>query len=138
MTREEFQNLRRGQIIRCFRADGTYFHRTILPCDHHKDGPQRAHYFPIRRKSWTGRIATCFFDNDMLYQNPTIQLVGYTDELMTDEEFIGLYDAGFDVERGIRRELGELDDSRGIFAKLTGRDRERVMECLERAIFIKS
>jgi len=99
LTKEQFDSLKVGDVLRWYRPDGTYILRTII------DRGEKGISFPIRRKSWTRRIHTtyCFYDAARrceLHQTalPT---------LMTDGELLTLCERGFDIPKQLQRERHE-------------------------------
>jgi hypothetical protein len=82
--------------------------------------------FSILRRSWTRRVKTVYTWNDIKQKlKPAGKRTGL---LMLKSEFLALQAAGFDVRKGIKR---EVDDARG-YAERSGRPLCRAFARIER------
>ena len=103
MTREHWDALTPGDVIRVYRKDGTYYLRTVL------DGPRgrgSGIHFAIRNRSWTGRMHTVIGWNDIATRLGRVELHDEreSDSLMTGGELLRLCDVGFDIPKALHRE----------------------------------
>ncbi len=101
MTKEQFANLKPGDVLRWKRPQGDYILRTVLDIHCHRTNPVVT--FPIRQKSWTGRVHTCYSFTDIGHR---VELHDErTEMLMTGGELLRLCDRGFDIPAQLRREV---------------------------------
>jgi hypothetical protein len=122
MTREQWSELKTGDIIRCYRRDGSYYLRTVLD-------PARGRglgiHFAIRHKSWTGRMHTVIGYNDLHTRLGRVELhtEREPDRLMTDGELLNLCDSGFNIPRALRRET----EAGGVFERRDAKTSSKLM-----------
>lgn len=106
ITEAQFALLRHGDIVKYGRKNPVL--RTVLygPADDARDSKHPAVAFPIRRRSWTGRVTTTYGYNDIKHLiAPTgLRLTGLA---ASAEEMERLYLLGFGVAKGMAREFYE-------------------------------
>lgn len=116
ITREEWNALQPGDVLRFHRRDGTYTLRTVITAPTWRAG---GIHLAIMRRSWTGRCHTVRFWNDV--KGKVSLDPRKTDRLMTDPELMRLCEAGFDIPRALRREREKFGSFQNIpVAKLAG------------------
>jgi hypothetical protein len=106
ISREQFMTLRHGDVVRWYRKDGSFIERTVLDGPADEEPPCGGLRFPIRRRSWTGRIHTTVGWNDVKHK---IEFTGkrLKEGMASFDELERLYLSGFKVAKQIKREAGE-------------------------------
>lgn len=124
ITREEFANLRQGDVILWGRPDRAWF-RTVAEGPSNKHSPEELDniiannrnpggiILPIYRRSWTGRINTVYNFNDCRrIVTPTGVRRKGLGALMSPAELERLVALGFKVSKQLRREIAEFESAR--------------------------
>lgn len=96
ITKDEWQSLKPGDVLRWEYPDGTYILRTVMAKGY------RCVTLPIRNRSWTGRMHTCYAWSDIAHRCSVHHAP--EDRLMTNPELLRLCDIGFDIPKELHRE----------------------------------
>lgn len=103
MTYKQFMKLKAGDVVLWRTPKGGVHMRTILKGPVDEGG---AHILlPIRRRSWTRRVVTCYGWNDV--KHIITKVTGHISTICLQGEYQRLHDIGFDPRREFVREVKE-------------------------------
>lgn len=104
ISRNQFMALRHGDVVKFVGKRGRVWFRTIMHGPADTEPPCTAVEFPISRRSWTGRVTTCYAWNDLKHK---MVATGkrLKDAVASFDELERLYLAGFNIEAQMAREL---------------------------------